>query len=301
MKYQLRSESRKKNWFGSVFSEFFLSGKMNGIPALPVFNKFLLLLTLIGCGSSGADLSRPIPLRPYDRTDRSLEITHLKGGVYLVEDNNFLKTNSLIYIDSGGAWFINATYLPKTAHRVYWKAESSTLEDFHGLILTGPELHFTGGASLFSGRRVPVIMHAAGKARYLLEFDSMNEQMRNLFTSWNGAAPVKPEAAVFRTDPFTGLSQSELVQDSILLVDPETENSSGQILVYFPKEKILYGGDIISFPSVSGDGYPGCSWCTVAERISPHFVISGHGEPLIPFRKISEYCGSCSVRQKVSQ
>jgi hypothetical protein len=244
-----------------------------------------------GCRSSDNDL------KPYDRTDMPVKISHLRGHLYLVEDYNFRKTNTLFWVSEKGGFFINATYQYKTAKRVEWKAASLTMEDFHGMILTGPGLHYSGGAAFFYDRHVRIFSHPLTKAVLESQWDTMNTDFKSEFSQWDTARPFQTELLDFRssenttestkTDSCSGSCNdkypkiSSFMDGEILAIDPGLDDMPGSLIVYFPSEKVLFGGDIISgeYPEIplTSESKQRQSLRKYIRSLHPDMIISGHG------------------------
>jgi hypothetical protein len=224
-----------------------------------------------------------------------VKIRHLKGSLYLVEDFNFWKTNSIIWVNEKGAFFINSTYQYKSAGRVEWKASSLTAEIFHGLILTGPKLHFAGASNYFSIRAIKVYAHYYTRSLFAQEWQKMIptelSPIDAIIFSKKDGAELQRNLSKSEFIESGQIATAQFMEGEILVIDPRLEEMPGQIIVYFPKERILYGGDILSDPMLEKPFRKDTDQFRILMNyirlLHPDLIISGHGKPILNLKKIS--------------
>lgn len=240
--------------------------KTNGMAALRV--SILAIVTVFfSCRTDGF-------LRPIDRSDMPIKVTKIKGHVYLVEDFNYWKTNSVFYAAPEGIVFIDATWNPKTASQVIWKAATFSTADFLAVIVTSYGLHHTGGLAQFRRDGIPVHMRRSTIKLAREKWDAMQTDMAS-FGSWR-AYPITDGDSYFE-------ERTEYLGGRVIVFSLPAAHTPDNVGVYFPEERVLYAGSVISDP-IYFDHTPdpekyGKAYSALREW-KPEIVISGHGDPL---------------------
>ena len=236
------------------------------------FSAILGLCIFLPFGCSALNLQRP---EPSDRSDASPRVTHIRGSVFLVEDFNYWKTNSVFYAGPDGIVFFDATYTTYSAARVLWKAAALTDAKYIGLILTGHGLHRSGGIEAFEREGVPIYMHENTARELKTRWTTMQAEMATQFGSWPKGAYAGPDG-VFD-------DHLDILNGRARVLFPGPAISPGNLIVYFPEERIVYGGSLLSDPlyflgGADLRGYRGV-WPAVRSLPAETYV-SGHGDPL---------------------
>lgn len=232
-----------------------------------------MALSIASCLQCGAFfLQHP---EPFDRADLSPRITKIRGSVYLVEDLNFWKTNSVFYASQEGIVFFDATYSVDSAARVLWKAASLSEAAYIGLVLTGSELNRSGGIAAFELEKVPIYMHENTARDLKVRWAGMQDQMAASFGSWRRGNYAGPDG-VFD-------NHLDILGGRVRVLFPGPAHSPGNLIVYFPRERVIYGGDLLSDPMYF---YGNAAWAgyrnvwPLLGMLPADTYVSGHGDPL---------------------
>ena len=214
---------------------------------------------------------------PVDRSDYPLKIKKVRGSVYLVEDGNYWQTNSVYYANNDQLLFFDATYLPKTAGRVIWKAMASGYGEFGLILVTSHHIHRTGGLLAFREQGIPIVSLLETDRLMRARWPDMLREMQS-FQSWINP----PRVEVDRAFTFEIGEKKDLIKDKIQVIYPGHAWSKDNLAVYFVEERILYAGSLISDPlyfqrEVSSEGMVRA----MDELLKLDFdlVLCGHGSP----------------------
>jgi len=211
---------------------------------------------------------------PRDSNDAPLAISKIRGNLYLVEDSNYWKTNHVFYVTPNGAVFINSGWTGKSANQVLWKAATLTYAEFTAVVPTGYRLHYAGGLAFFRRERVPIYVSAKTQKLIRARWDAMQEDMSS-FGTWHRESAPDPDH-VFD-------DEISFLEGAINIFHPGPASSEDNLLAYFPKERVLYGGDMISDPAYFLDQIPAESYKRALMRalaLPFDIVISGHGKAI---------------------
>ncbi|MBL8020086.1 MAG: hypothetical protein JNM27_10520 [Leptospirales bacterium] len=211
---------------------------------------------------------------PRDLDDAPARISHVRGNVYLVEDMNYWKTNSVFYLSDKGVIFINSGWSDKSAKQILWYAAAHSMLEFDAVIPVSYKLHHTGGLAAFSRERVPIWLSSKTQRLMRSKWESMQLDMQS-FGSWKTRTMPESEK-IFDGD-------LSLLDGAIQLFFPGPASSEDNLFVYFPNEKILYAGDSISDPAYFLDPIPAEKYRESLQKALGYpfiTVISGHGKPL---------------------
>lgn len=232
-------------------------------------------------------VSRRDPLVPVDRADLPLRIRHVTGGIYSVEDGNFWKTNSVFWIGENGVYFFDATYQPRTAEALLWKAMTLTHAEFRGLILTSRHQHHAGGAQAFVDEGIPVLIQRTGAARFEEDWIQANQWLSQSFLHWDRTPLPKLRGVIDK--------EFELEKGNIRVIFPGEGWSDDNLVVLFKEERMLYGGSLVAYPplfTAKVDAIKALRALNAVEKLPFDKVISGHGTVVQGrdiFRKLHEY------------
>jgi glyoxylase-like metal-dependent hydrolase (beta-lactamase superfamily II) len=242
------------------------------------FFSFHISLLALSCAVTGCyfrQLERSTGI--VDRNDLPLKVTHVAGHLYLVEDFNFRKTNSVFYAHPEGIYFFDATWQPKTADQVIWKGAVYSMADFAGVIATSFDISRTGGLSAFRGRDISIYMHKNSPGLLNKHWQSLNKRMLRDFSSWQEPLSLKPD--------FIIDDEAALLNGRIKLYHPGPAFSPDNLVVFFEEEKILFGGALIAEEqeyaplATSSKAYRKAIF-RVKNRFAPEKIIAGNGRAL---------------------
>jgi len=234
--------------------------------------KSLTVFLLVFCGC--ASFSDP-GTGPIDRSDMPLRYNHVRGNIHTVEDFNYWKTNSVIYAHPDGIVIIDSTWSPKTASLVLWHAATLSFGNFLGLIITEYPLYRSGGAGVFKASGVEIFAQTKTARRMVDNWDAMQRDMRKSFSSWRGTEALQPDTTFDR--------ELRLLDGKIIAIYPGDAHAPGNTVIYFPEEKVLYGGSLISSPPMFLENASPAKYREVMDQILKldfDLVICGHGKTL---------------------
>lgn len=167
----------------------------------------------------------------------SVKLTHLKGGVYLVEDTYYSKENSVVYIGKEEVTVISATWTPSIAKELHKKIELITNKPIRYVV--NPNFHpdRTGGNMYFKLIGAKIIATSITKSMMRLKWKERVVQMQNF-------DPTFPDIPLIYPD-ITFLGNLSLNSNKVELHYLGESHTAGGLVVYFPEEKILYAGCIL--------------------------------------------------------
>jgi hypothetical protein len=179
---------------------------------------------------------------PMDSDAEFVKIQALDNHVYLIEDYNYWKTNSLFYISNTNVYFFSSGWSNKSAEQILWKAKTLTFLPFTGLFLIAPDLDFSGGIQQFAEEQVPIYIQKDGYKVLTLNWIKWQTEMKKKFISWKYTESIPTITGVIE-------SKLELENQNILLFYPDKIVSEGNLILYLKNEQILYAGNILNHPN----------------------------------------------------
>jgi len=206
-----------------------------------------------------------------------LTLTHLRGGVYIVQDGFYSQENSAVYVGDDHVTVIGATWTPETAAILVGEIGKITPKPVLEVINTNYHPDRAGGNSYF--KRIGARIIATSKTV---------EMMR---TGWDSV--VTATRASFPSFPLLPLE----LPDAVLPPDFAVQNGAVQavytgeshtpdgIFVYFPQEKVLYGSCILkerlgNLDYANLSEYPKTLQRLQALKLGFTTIIAGHFSPI---------------------
>jgi metallo-beta-lactamase class B len=203
-------------------------------------------------------------------------LTKLDGPLYLVEDNNFNKTNSLVYVGKSSITVIGATWTPTTAQLLHSEIKKVSSLPIGEVIDTSPDLEWVGGNDYWKSVGAKVV--AANVTCELIpkKWISPLPPSKN-FPDYPDLPPSLPTQC--SASPFS--LQNGRIQ--VLFLGPS--HTDGDVFVYFPQQKVLDAGSILkeqvgNLASANLDEYPKTLEKLKALHLNIRTVISGHWSPV---------------------
>jgi metallo-beta-lactamase class B len=203
----------------------------------------------------------------------ALKFTPLKGGVYLVEDNAYLRENSVVYIGKDHVTVVGATITPQTAEALVREIQKVTSLPITEVVDTNHDPDRFGGNAYFKKIGAKIISTA-------LTRDLMEKE---------GAAQIKKTQAFVRDYPDVPVvlpdtiypGNFELQGGAIQALYLGPSHSPDDIFVWFPDEKILYGGCALKPQLGNMDGADLVEYSRTLQRLKDlhlpiDIVIAGH-------------------------
>jgi metallo-beta-lactamase class B len=232
-------------------------------------------LFLAAIASRGANAAEP-----------TLTLAHVRGGVYLVEDGFYAKENSAVYVGADHVTVIGATWTPATAKMLAGEIRKITDKPITEAINTNYHPDRAGGNAYFKSLGARIV--ATGKTREAMA------------AGWNGivawtqkAIPAYPAPPLVLPDTiFAGDFALQGGRVKALYLGPS--HTPDGIFVYFPEERILYGGCILkeqlgNLDFADAAEYPKTLRKLLALKLPIETVIAGHGTALHGPQLIGHY------------
>lgn len=177
---------------------------------------------------------------PFDRNDLPVKISQFRGGIYIAEDYNYWKSNSIIYMHANGIVFLDGGWTYKSARQIIWKASSLGYGKYIAVVPTSLHLNRTGGLSVFRATRIKILMQRHTPRLIYQDWKSMQARMSRDFGSWRPLEPESPNALFMEKFNF--------MNNQIQLFYFGPGLSPDNVIVYFPEERVVYAGNLLSLP-----------------------------------------------------
>ncbi|MDR3437221.1 subclass B2 metallo-beta-lactamase [Telmatospirillum sp.] len=233
---------------------------------------FLLFLAVFSSAAYGAE--------------PTLTLMHVRGGVYVVEDGYFANENSAVYVGPDHVTVVGATWTAETAGRLAGEIAKISKLPITEVIDTNYHPDRAGGNAYFKGIGARIV--ATEMTR-----DAMRDGWDDVIAWTRRAIPSYP--AVPMVLPDTVYPGDFALQDGrvrALYLGPS--HTRDGIFVWFPEEKILYGGCILKeklgnldFADVAE--YPKTLRKLQKRDLGFTTVIAGHYSPLHEPELIDQY------------
>ncbi len=220
--------------------------------------------------------------------DPAVLLTHLRGNVYVVEDTFYTRENSAVYIGTDHVTVIGATWTPDTAKLLVGEISKVTKKPVTEVIDTNYHPDRAGGNAYFKSIGAKVISTEMTRDLMKSGWDDVVAGTHKSIPDY----PVLPAALPDMTYPGDFTLQDGRVK-AIYLGPSHTPDG---IFVYFPEEKILYGGCILkeqlgSLAYANIDEYPKTLRKLQQLNLGFTTIIAGHYSPVHGPELIDQYLG----------
>lgn len=169
----------------------------------------------------------------------AIQVTHLRGNVYLVEDRYYPNAteNSAVYIGDRSVTVIGATMTPETAKLLAVEIGKITSKPITEVVNTNYHPDRAGGNAYF--RSIGARIVSTRQTR-----DLMREHWDEVVAFTRSGIPDYPLLPVTLPDTlYEGSFALQGGRVNALYLGPS--HTPDGLFVYFPEEKILYGGCIL--------------------------------------------------------
>lgn len=227
---------------------------------------------LLAPGLAGPDAAAPAPI-----------LRLLAPGVYAALGDTGRgsegRPNAGFIVTDSGVVVIDAMASPRQAEELVQVIRSVTSRPIKWLILTHhhPDHHF--GAIVFRRLGARVIAHP--DRRVLVSEGGEDALMANWVRVVGLDAMRGFEFADVPDRPVTGADTLRLGGRSVIITHPGAAHSAGDLLIWLPRERILFAGDLLVEDGVTMvvDGSSGSLLRTLAiiDSLRPLGVVPGHG------------------------
>ncbi|HEU4723716.1 MAG TPA: subclass B2 metallo-beta-lactamase [Candidatus Eisenbacteria bacterium] len=204
-------------------------------------------------------------------------LRHLDGAVYVAEDSAYSKENSIVYVGAKGVTVIGATWTPETARLLDAEIKAVTSKPVVEVVNTNYHPDRAGGNAYWKETGARIV--ATERTR-----DAMARGWSEVLAWTREAFPDYPDLPfVLPTTTFPG--DFELQEGRVRAFYLGPSHTKDGIFVYFPKERVLYGGCIVkeqvgnlAFADV--DEYPRTLRRLIDRKLKIRTVVAGHWSPV---------------------
>lgn len=219
-------------------------------------------------------------------TPPQVSVSHLVGPLYVAEDTYYSRENSLVFVGPNTVTVIGATFTPETAEllaKEIWKVTHKPITE---VVNTNYHPDRAGGNAYW--KRVGAQIVSTEMTYDLLKSDWIKvvDWTRNAIPSY----PHLPLVLPTKTYPGDFELQGGRIQ-AIYLGPSHTPDG---IFVYFPEEKVLYGGCILkekigdlTFANVAE--YPRTLHQLKELKLDIRTIVAGHWSPMHGPELIDQY------------
>jgi len=168
---------------------------------------------------------------------KSLELTHVRGGVYVVEDRYYYKENSVVYVGRDHVTVVGATWTPETARELSDRIREVTPKPIKEVINANYHTDRAGGNAFWLSIGAEIVATR-------MTADAMRAGWNEVVAFTREGIPSYPQLPlVMPSRVFKG--DFELQDGRVQAMYLGASHTQDGIFVYFPEEKILYGNCIL--------------------------------------------------------
>jgi metallo-beta-lactamase class B len=215
-----------------------------------------------------------------------LSLYHLSGQIYVAEDSYFAKENSLVYIGRESVTIVGATWTPETAKLLADEIKKISNKPISEVINTNYHPDRAGGNAYWKSVGAKIV--STQMTYELLKSDWIK------VVNWNRREiPSYPSLPlVLPTVTYPG--DFELQEGKVKAFYLGPSHTPDGIFVYFPEEKVIYGGCILKeqignlvFANISE--YPKTLRRLQQLRLEIQTIIAGHSSAVHGPELIDKY------------
>lgn len=166
-----------------------------------------------------------------------LTVHQVSGSVYVIEDNFYYKENSAFYVGDKSVTVIGATWTPEIAKLLFEEIKKITDKPVTDVILTNYHPDRAGGSGFF--KTIGAALHSTQ-----MTFDCLKSDWNLVVESMQHGLPDYPSLPLVLPDSVHA-GNFDLQNGKVSAIYYGPSHTSDGIVVYFPSEKILYGGCIL--------------------------------------------------------
>ncbi len=222
-----------------------------------IWGSSLLLLNLLNCGFS------------------QVSLVQLTETIFVSEDSYFARENSVVFIGSDSVTVVGATWTPETAKELHICISEVTDKSIKDVINTNYHPDRAGGNAYW--KSIGCNIHSTQHTYDLQasDWDSMCEWTRRGIKDFPQIERCL--STVVHAGNFT------LQQGKIEVLYFGSSHTPDGVFVYFPEEKVLYGGCILkpflgNLEQADMDEYPITLNRLKNSKLEIESIIAGHGK-----------------------
>ena len=217
-----------------------------------------------------------------------IKVTHLRGPIYVVEDENIFSENSVFYVGPKSVTLIGTGWSPAVASLIRQKIRSITKEPISEVIDTDFNPERAGGNAYWKQIGAQVLSTKLTASLLAQRWAKQSIETRANF-------PDYPEVPLsLPTKTFTGDFNLQNGQVREFYLGPS--HTVDDIFVYFPVEKVLYAGNILKerVGNLAQADLP--SYVRTLQRLKDlhlpiDYIVAGHWSPVHGPDLVDTYLG----------
>ncbi len=225
----------------------------------------------------------------------SLSLTPLKGGVYLVEDRYYAPENSVVYVGRDHVTVVGATWTPQTAELLTAEIRKVTALPVTEVIDTNHDPDRFGGNAYFKQIGARIISIA-------LTHELLQKEGEGLIKQTQAALPDYPSVPIVLPDT-TYPGDFTLQNGAVRALYLGPTHKPDDIFVYFPQEKVLYGGCALKAQLGNMDGADPVEYAKTLQKLKAlslpiDVIVAGHYAAVQPPDLIERYIAMLAQYKK---
>lgn len=215
-----------------------------------------------------------------------LVLSHLTGHIYVAEDDHYSKENSVVYVGEKSVTVVGATWTPETAELLAKKVREISDKPIGEVINTNYHPDRAGGNAYWKSIGAQIISTQ-------MTYDLLKSDWVKVVDWTRSGIPSYPNVPlVLPTKTYPG--DFELQDGRVRALYLGQSHTPDGIFVYFPEEKVLYGGCILkeqlgnlSFANVTD--YSKTLQKLKRLNLEVGTVVAGHWSPVHGANLIDQY------------
>ncbi len=224
-----------------------------------------------------------------------LVLTPLKGGVYVSEDYFYAKENSVVYVGRDHVTVVGATWTPETASLLAAEIRKITAKPITEVIDTNHDLDRAGGNAYFRSIGARIISIALTRELLQKEGEASVIQTKAMLPGYPDAPIVLPDT--------TYPSDFTLQGGAVCAIYLGPSHKPDDIFVYFPEEKVLYGGCVLKAQLGNMDGADLVQYTKTLQKLKDlrlpiDAIVAGHYSAVEGPDLIDRYLGMLAQYKK---
>jgi metallo-beta-lactamase class B len=215
-----------------------------------------------------------------------LSLSHLTGPIYIAEDSYYSKENSVVYVGAESVTVVGATWTPETAKLLAGEVGKITSKPITEVIDTNYHPDRAGGNAYWKQIGAKIVSTR-------MTYDLLEREWTNVVNWTRSGIPSYPRLPlVLPTVTYPGDFELQKGRVRALYLGPS--HTPDGIFVYFPEEKVLYGGCILkeqigNLTFANLKEYPKTLHKLERLKLDIRTIVAGHGSPVHGPELIEQY------------
>ena len=211
------------------------------------------------------------------RAEPVVTLHHLDGAIYLAEDSAYSKENSLVFVGRKGVTVIGATWTPETARLLDAEIKSVTTKPVVEVVNTNYHPDRAGGNGYWKDAGAKIVSTEMTQAWMKRDWADVLAWTRSAFPDFPDLPLVLP------TVTYPG--DFELQDGRVRAFYLGPSHTPDGIFVWFPKERVLYGGCIVkeqlgNLAYADVVEYPKTLQELLDRKLDIRTIVAGHWSPV---------------------